>query len=45
MKARIVRIAYNLMSEVRDEILLNAAQSSDEAVKEAEQIDEVMHGG
>ncbi|HTP07136.1 MAG TPA: HEAT repeat domain-containing protein [Anaerolineae bacterium] len=35
VKARIVKIAYNLMSEVRDEILLDASHSSDETVKEA----------
>ena len=34
-KARIVRIAWNLMSEARDEILEDAAQSEDEQVREA----------
>jgi hypothetical protein len=45
VKARIVKIAYNLMSEVRDEILLAAAQSSDEVVKEAAQQIRIMRGG
>ncbi len=44
-KASIVKIAYNLMSEARDEILLDAAQSNDEAVKEAAEQIRVMRGG
>jgi HEAT repeat protein len=44
VKARIVKIAYNLMSEVREEILLDAAQSSDEVVKEAAEQIRIMRG-
>lgn len=35
VKGRIVRIAYDLMSEARDELLQAAAQSKDDVVKEA----------
>jgi HEAT repeat protein len=44
-KARIVKIAYNLMSEVREEILLDASQSNDETVKEAAEQIRIMRGG
>jgi HEAT repeat protein len=44
VKARIVKIAYNLMSDVRDEILLDASHSSDEAVKEAAEQIRLMRG-
>jgi HEAT repeat protein len=45
VRARIVKIAYNLMSEVREEIILDASQSSDEAVKEAAEQIRIMRGG
>jgi HEAT repeat protein len=45
VKAGIVKIAYNLMSEARDEILLDAAHSSDEAVREAAEQIRIMQGG
>ena len=44
VKARIVKIAYNLTSEARDEILRDAAQSGDEAVKEAAEQIRIMRG-
>jgi HEAT repeat protein len=44
-KARIVKIAYDLMSEARDEILLDASQSSDETVKEAAEQIRIMRSG
>jgi hypothetical protein len=44
VKARIVKIAYNLMSEVREEILRDASQSSDEVVKEAAEQIRIMRG-
>jgi HEAT repeat protein len=43
-KARIVKIAYNLMSEVREEILRDASQSSDEVVKESAEQIRIMQG-
>jgi len=43
--AAIVKIAYNLMSEVRDEILLDASHSSDEVVKEAAEQIRLMRDG
>jgi HEAT repeat protein len=45
VKARIVKIAYNLMSEVREEILLVASQSDDEIVKEAAEQIRIMRSG
>ncbi len=42
IKAQIVKIAYNLMSEVRDEILQDAACSTDEVVREAAEQIRVM---
>ena len=39
IKGRMVKIAFNLMSEARDEILLDASQSSDEAVKRSGRAD------
>lgn len=45
IKARIVKIAYNLMSEVREEILLEASQSSDEVVQEAAEQIRIMREG
>ena len=45
VKARIVKIAYNLMSEVREEILLEASKSSDEVVQEAAEQIRIMREG
>ena len=45
IKAQIVKIAYNLMSEVRDEILQDAAHSTDELLKEAAEQIRVMRAG
>ena len=45
VKGRIVRIAYDLMSEARDELLANAEQSKDEKVKEAAEQIRIMRGG
>ena len=45
VKARIVKIAYNLMSEARDEILIDASQSSDVVVKEAAEQIRIMRSG
>jgi HEAT repeat protein len=44
VKAHIVKIAYNLMSEARDEILRDASHSSDAAVKEAAEQIRIMRG-
>ncbi len=44
VKARIVKIAYNLMSEAREEILLDASQSGDAVVKEAAEQIRIMRG-
>ncbi len=44
VKARIVKIAYNLMSEAREEILLDAAHNGDAAVKEAAEQIRIMRG-
>jgi hypothetical protein len=40
-----VKIAFNLMSEAREEILLDAAQSKVEAVREAAEQIRIMRGG
>ena len=44
-KGRMVKIAFNLMSEAREEILVDAAQSSDEMVREAAEQIRMMRGG
>ena len=45
IKARIVKIAYNLMSDAREEILLDAQQSQEAAVKEAAEQIRLTHSG
>jgi HEAT repeat protein len=45
VKAQTVKIAYNLMSEVREELLADAAQSGDEKVKEAAEQIRILRGG
>jgi HEAT repeat protein len=45
VKARIVKIAHDLMSEARDEILRDAEQSNDAAVKDAAEQIRIMQGG
>ena len=44
VKARTVKIAYNLMSEMREVILLDASQSQDEVVKEAAEQIQLIRG-
>ncbi len=44
-KARMVKIAYNLMSEAREEILADAAQSNVPTVKEAAEQIRIMRSG
>ena len=45
VRAQTVKIAYNLMSEASDAILADAAQSTDEKVKEAAEQIRIMRGG
>jgi HEAT repeat protein len=44
-KGRMVKIAFNLMSEAREEILLDAAQSKVEAVRDAAEQIRIMRSG